>query len=138
MKKILCLVLVLFTNLSFAQSSNDILSTSLLSPFITASNLITAGLATFAGSTVSISASVQARGVAAKEQLRDELVALNDDMVAQKVTRVEEVRQLTLRELMLEIKADKNQMEIITNEVKVESELNRLATAILITLMSEE
>lgn len=138
MKKVLSLILVLFSSFTLAQSSNDIVSTSLLSPFITASNLITAGLATFAGTTVSVSASVQARGVAAKEQLRDELVALNDDMVARKVSRVEEVRQLALRELMLEIKADTEQMNVINKEVKVKSELNRLATAILITLMNEE
>lgn len=138
MKKVLSLILVLFSSFTLAQSSNDIVSTSLLSPFITASNLITAGLATFAGTTVSVSASVQARGVAAKEQLRDELVALNDDMVTRKVSRVEEVRQLALRELMLEIKADTEQMNVINKEVKVKSELNRLATAILITLMNEE
>jgi len=138
MKKVLSLILGLITSFTFAQSSKDVVSVSLLSPFITASDLLTAGLATFAGATVSLSASVQARGVAAKEQLRDELVALNDDMVVQKVMRVEEVRQLALRELMLEIKADKEQMRLIGEEVKVDSELNRLATAILITLMIEE
>lgn len=139
MKKLITSIsLVLCMNGAYAQETNDLISSSLLSPFVTASNLITAGLATFAGSSVSISTSVQSRGVAAKEQLRDELVALNDDMLAQKVRLIEEVRQPSLRELMLEIKADKRQMETIQNEIKNGgSELNRVATAILLTLMNE-
>lgn len=50
------------------------------------------------GQTVkSISGSVQRRGVAYQEQLRDELVELNDDIIAGKVNTLEGISQPALR-----------------------------------------
>lgn len=89
------------------------------------------------GSTNSTSASIQARGVAGKEQLLDELVALNDDMIAGRVSTLEEVRQPALKELLSEIRADKLASSEIHELVKSDSELADLAIGVSAYLLNQ-
>jgi len=82
-------------------------------------------------------ATAQARGVAGKEQLKDELVSLNDDMIAGTVRSIDEVRQPALKELFAEIAADEAQMESINSVINSGSKLHRIATAVTVSLLAE-
>src|SRR5215210_1029915 len=59
------------------------------------------------------SGKVQARGVAGKEQMKDEMVSLYEDMDNGYVKTIAEVRQPTLRELFAEISSDTAEMDKI-------------------------
>lgn len=133
----LVLALVFTLGNAFAQSVIDLTSATTLAPFATATKLIESGTITILAPFASTSASVQARGVAGKEQLKDELVALNQDMIAGKVKSVEDVRQPALRELFEEIVADENQMNEIAAIVNVGTDVHKIATAVTVTLMLE-
>lgn len=138
--KNLFIVLALVFSLSnaFAQSVVEATSATTLSPFATATRLLESAtvtaLAPFAST---IATAAQARGVAGREQLKDELVALNDDIVSGAVKSIEEVRQPALRELFVEIEADESQMENINAVIKDGSKLHRIATAVTIALLAE-
>lgn len=138
--KNLFIVLALVFSLSnaFAQSVVEATSATTLSPFATATRLLESAtvtaLAPFAST---IATAAQARGVAGREQLKDELVALNDDIVSGAVKSIEEVRQPALKELFVEIEADESQMENINAVINNGSKLHRIATAVTIALLAE-
>jgi hypothetical protein len=134
---ILLLALVLSIGQGFAQSVLEATSATTLSPFATATKLLESATVTMISPFATTLASAQARGVAGKEQLKDELVALNQDMVAGKVKSIEEVRQPALRELLEEIAADEKQMEEINALISAGSKLHRVATAVTVALMME-
>ncbi len=79
----------------------------------------------------------QRRGVAFTEQIKDDLIELNDDMVAGRVSAIADVRQPALKELLEEISRDQSQMDIINSAVTSGSQLHRVATAVTIALLSE-
>lgn len=140
MKNVLLVLALMFTlSNAFAQSGNPIEATSAttLSPFATATRLLESGTVTSLAPFASTIATAQARGVAGKEQLKDELVALNDDMVAGTVKNIEEVRQPALKELFAEIAADEAQMDSINSVIKSGSKLHRIATAVTVSLLAE-
>ncbi len=138
MKKALLLLAMLFVvSNAFAQSGIESSTATTLSPFVTATRLMESATATALLPFASTSATVQARGVAGKEQLKDELVSLNDDIVAGTVKTIDEVRQPALKELFVEIAADEAQMLDISSAVKEGSKLHRIATAVTVTLLAE-
>src|SRR5688572_18295573 len=107
MKNVLLILALMFTlSNAFAQSALEATSATTLSPFATATRLLESGTVTSLAPFASTIATAQARGVAGKEQLKDELVALNDDMVAGSVKNIEQVRQPALKELFAEIASD--------------------------------
>lgn len=138
MKNLFILIALLFSLHSMAQISESTSQTT-MSPFATATELMNSATATMASPFVSTSgtlaSSVAARGVAGKEQMRDELVALNDDMVAGRVKTIEQVRQSALKELFEEISADDSQMSEINSVVTSGSRLHRIATSVTIVLL---
>jgi hypothetical protein len=135
MKKILLtLALVLSLGSAFAQS----LTNTTLSPFATATRLLqTASVTLIAGPLASTMTTVQSRGVAGKEQMKDDLMLLNDDMVSGAVKSIKEVRQPALKELFLEIEADKKQMAQINSTISEGSKLHKVSSAVIIVLLAE-
>ncbi len=138
MKNVLLVLALMFTlSNAFAQSGIEATSATTLSPFATATRLLESGTVTSLAPFASTIASAQARGVAGKEQLKDELVALNDDMVSGAVKSIDEVRQPALKELFAEIAADDAQMESINSVIKSGSKLHRIASAVTVSLLVE-
>jgi hypothetical protein len=138
MKNVLIVLALAFSiSSAFSQTVIEATTGAALSPFATATRVIESGsvtsLAPF-GSTIS---TVQARGVAGKEQLKDELVALNDDMVQGNVKTIDEVRQPALKELFNEISSDEKQMESINSVINSGSRLHKIATVVFISLLAE-
>lgn len=138
MKNVLLVLALMFTlSNAFAQSALEATSATTLSPFATATRLLESGTVTSLAPFASTIASAQARGVAGKEQLKDELVALNDDMVSGAVKSIDEVRQPALKELFAEIAADEAQMDSINSVIKSGSKLHRIASAVTVSLLVE-
>jgi hypothetical protein len=138
MKNVLLVLAFMFAlSNAFAQSALEATSATTLSPFATATRILESGTVTSLAPFASTIATAQARGVAGEEQLKDELVALNDDMVAGSVKNIEEVRQPALKELFAEIAADEAQMESINSVIKSGSKLHRIATAVTVSLLAE-
>lgn len=138
MRNVFIVVALMFAvSNAFAQSALEATSATTLSPFATATRVLESGTVTSLAPFASTIATAQARGVAGKEQLKDELVALNDDMVAGKVKSIDEVRQPALKELFEEISADEEQMESINSAINSGSKLHRIATAVTVALLAE-
>ncbi|WP_288243408.1 hypothetical protein [uncultured Chryseobacterium sp.] len=135
MKKILMAMLLMFSMNSFAQVVLEMSTATSLSPFATATRFLEYGSVTTLAPFAMTIATAQNRGVAGREQIKDELVELNDDMIAGRVTTIEEVRQPTLRELFEEIKADEEQMNNISSVLQMDSELQKISTAVTISLL---
>jgi hypothetical protein len=137
MKKLfVTLALCLSIGSAFAQNIIEATSAVTISPFVTATRLLEA--TTAAPFLSSLATAIgQSRGVAGKEQLKDELVALNNDMTTGLVRSIEEVRQPALKEFFAEIAADEAQMNNINSLVKSGSELHKIATAVTAALLSE-
>ncbi len=139
MKKILVIVAMmsLFSN-AFAQSFIDASVGTTISPFATTMGLIEGTtVLVYKGRLPSPSFAVQARGVAGKEQLKDELTALTDDILSGAVRSIEEVRQPAMKELFAEIYDDETQMEEIHSVIKSGSEFEKIATAVAVILLAE-
>lgn len=137
MKNVLILIALMFSLNSFAQSAIEATSATTLSPFATATRLMESATVTSLAPFASTIATAQQRGVAGKEQLKDELVALNDDIVSGRVKSIEEVRQPALKELFAEIAADDAQMDNINSVVREGSELHKIASAVTVALLTE-
>lgn len=127
MKKLLVMLALVISTQSFAES----VVLTVASPFITATRLL---VVTVASPFISTVATLESRGVAGQEQMRDELVALNDDMVAGQVKSIDEVRQPALKELFQEISSSEENMAEI-NSVLKGSELEKVAAATAALLM---
>jgi hypothetical protein len=136
MKTLLMIGTLMFTLNSFAQSTLEATSATTLSPFATATRLMETALVSSLAPFGSTIATVQRRGVAGKEQLKDELVSLNDDMLSGKVKTIDQVRQPALRELLLEIEADEAQLKSINTVITEGSKLHRIATAVTVSLLA--
>lgn len=139
MKKILLLAaLMLSLSNVFAQTGIEATTATTLSPFATATKLLESGTATILSPFASTLASIQSRGVAGKEQLKDELAGLNADITSGVVNSIDGIRQPTLKELIIEISSDKSQMESINSTINEGSELHRIATAVTVSLFAAE
>src|SRR5690606_38581352 len=106
-----------------------------LSPFVSVTKLMEA--TSVATSVPTVITAIAQRGVAATEQLKDDLPALNDQMASGEVTTIEEVKQPALRELFKEIAADEKMMDEVNSLVQEGNELHRIATAVTFTLIVE-
>ena len=133
MKK-LVLLLALAASLNSMNSFAVSFVETTASPFITATQLLEL---TVAAPFLSTLASVQQRGVAGAEQIKDEMVALNDDMIAGSVNSIDEVRQPALKELFAEIAANEVQMDEINSIVTEGSELHKIATAVSYLMLAK-
>jgi len=120
---------------AFAQSDAQYQTTNvIMSPFELASKLIES-VRDLVSSKNDVSKSLQGRGVAGKEQIRDELVELNKAMIAGQVTTIDQVEQPTLKELFREIEASEAQMNEVNSIVISGSKLQRIATMVTVQLM---
>lgn len=138
MKNGLIAIALMFTlSNAFSQSIVEATSATTLLPFVTATRLLQSGTATIVAPLASTLATVQSRGVAGREQIKDELVSLNDDMASGVVNSIDEVRQPALKELFAEISADEEQMGNINSVVTNGSELHKIATTVTIALLME-
>lgn len=111
------------------------------SPFILATRLaetgvavITAGTQTVLGPFLTTRASIDARGVAGAEQLKDELVLLEQDLQHGLVSELADIRQEGLRELFFEIAADGDEMAKLRDLMPHESDTVRIATVVVLKL----
>lgn len=138
MKSILLIVaFMVLTSNAFSQSISDVSTAITLSPFVTATKLLeTSAVATLKG-VQSTKSMVQSRGVAGKEQLKDELVAMNEAITAGQIKSLMDVQQAGLRELFEEIMTDERQVEEISLVVQDGPLLYRIATVVTITLLME-
>ena len=130
MKKLIMLAALSLSVNAFAVSFVQ----TTLSPFVTATRLVEL---TVLAPIASTAASVQQRGVAGQEQLKDELVALNDDMISGAVKSIDEVRQPALKELFAEIAADEAQMAGINSVLQSDSELQKISGAVAAVLLAQ-
>jgi hypothetical protein len=138
MKNKLITILLLFSfNSAYSQIVIESTSGITLSPFATATRLMESATVTTLGALNFTFSSIQSRGVAGKEQLKDELVDLNDDMMSGEVKTIDQVRQAGLKELFLEISSDPLKMKEIHSVVKSGSELHKIATAVTLSLLTE-
>jgi hypothetical protein len=136
MKNALLLIALLFTlNNAFSQTAGDATTATTMLPSATALKLIQYATETTLSPFITTSASAQARGVAGREQLKDDLVALEEDMKDGDVAMIGEIRQPALKELFGEIAADEKQMAEINSLVKSGSKLHKIATAVTVDLM---
>ncbi len=88
-----------------------------------------------AGSLVSwIATTYEGRGVAAKEQLRDELVAFDRDVRMGLVKDALEIRQEGLKELVFEILADEEKMKELNAAIPTGSPVDKITTALTLSL----
>lgn len=137
MKNLLILLFLLVSiSYSFAQTGIELSMASTLSPFVTATKVIESGIVTSLAPFATTMGTIQARGVAGKEQLRDELSALNEDIIEGKVRNISEVKQVALKELFLEIENDEEQMKKISMLGQEGNKLNQIATAVTLLLMA--
>lgn len=137
MKNILITIALMFSLNSFAQTMVEATTATTLSPFATATRLLEYGLVTSLSPFALTIATAQARGVAGREQIKDELVGLNDDMIAGRVNSIDQIRQPTLKELFEEIAADQEQMDNISSVVESGTDLQKISTAVTISLLAE-
>jgi hypothetical protein len=136
MKKLLvATVLAMSLGNAFAQTFSEAVTAVTMLPSATATKLTESAIGTIVSPFATTSASVQARGVAGKEQLRDDLAALDEDIRSGAVKTIVEVRQPALKELFAEIAENEEEMSEINAVVKSGSELHRIATAVTIELM---
>ena len=136
MKKLLvATVLALTLGNAFAQTFSEAVTAVTMLPSATATKLTESAIGTIVSPFATTSASVQARGVAGKEQLRDDLAALDEDIRSGAVKTIVDVRQPALKELFTEIAENEEEMAEINSVVKTGSELHRIATAVTIELM---
>lgn len=137
MKKIVfALALCLSIGTAFAQNIIQASTAVTISPFVAATRMLE--LTTAAPFLSSLATIIgQSRGVAGKEQMKDELVGLNSDIEAGIVNSVSEVRQPALKEFFVEIAADEAQMSNINSLVKEGTQLQKIATAVTAALLSE-
>lgn len=132
--------LTLFMLIISGLAQANVLATS-ASPFILATRLaetgvavITAGTQTVLGPFLTTRASIEARGVAGVEQLKDELVLFDQDLQRRLVHDIDDVRQEGLRELFAEIASDAEEMERVRELVPQESDVLRIATVVVLKL----
>lgn len=137
MKKfVLAMALCLSMGSAFAQNIIQASTAVTISPFVAATRMLE--LTTAAPFLSSLATIIgQARGVAGKEQMKDELVGLNNDMEAGIVKSIAEVRQPALKEFFAEIAADEAQMSNINSAVKEGTQFQKIATAVTAALLSE-
>jgi hypothetical protein len=79
----------------------------------------------------------QNRGVAAREQIKDDLVAFNDDVINLGVKTIDEVRQPALKELFMEIAANEDDMEKLKTLLPEGTELQKIAATVVYSLFAE-
>lgn len=83
------------------------------------------------------SASAQGRGVAGREVLFDQLVALHADISQGQIRKIADVRQVALRELFYEIESDEELLKKIEAEVKHGSRLEKFFTVVAASLLKK-
>lgn len=136
-KSILALGLLLVMSNAFSKDIKEMLFSTALAPF---------GLSTQALETMTVTGlvpinmtivSTQRRGISGKEQLKDELVAFNEDFSSGKINSIDDVRQPALKELFSEIAADENQMNGINELVPEGNEVTKIGAAVTLALMTE-
>jgi hypothetical protein len=138
MKKIMILSLLLLGLKSWAQDISEATGVTTLSPLTFASLIVDTAVVSSQQALASTGTRVQGRGAAGKEQLRDELLQLNEQMLAQQVQAIQEVRQPGLKELFLEIAGDARQMQEIREYIPMGNKLERIATAVAVVLMVQD
>lgn len=137
MKQVLIVIAFLLLSFSAKAQVSDITTGVLLSPFVTATKMLETSAVGTMKSVESTRSIVRARGVAGKEQLKDELMALNEDLMAGTVKRIADVQQPGLKELFEEITANEESMIEVNEVVREGSELFRVATVVTLSLLIE-
>lgn len=138
MKKILVACsLLLVTSTVFSQNRTS----SLMSPFALVTRLAetgvvvtSAGVQTLLGPFLTTRATLEARGVAGQEQIKDELLAFDKDMRLGLVGDIQDIRQPGIRELFEEISRDEEELERIHNFYPEGSLILKLSTIITLKL----
>lgn len=120
-----------------AQSPIEVTTGVTLSPFLTATRVMEAATITVISPFAATKATLTNRGVAGREQLKDELMTLNEDMISGKVKEIEDVRQPALRELFIEIAENEEEIDKIKSVITTGSKLHKIAAAVTITLLTE-
>lgn len=141
MKKLFFAFVLTLTSQVYAQSISAGTTAVFISPFATATRVLESAVATMTAGTqtalapfATTSASIEARGVAGKEQMRDELVDLDRDMRNGLVQELADIRQPSLKEVMLEIAQDKEEMERIHALIPEGNEALKIATVVTLKL----
>lgn len=129
------IILGLTISHAHGQAISEGTTATTLSPFVSVTKLMEG--TTVATSLPTLTTALGQRGVAAREQLKDELPVLNDQMASGEVTTIEEVKQPALRELFKEISADETMMDEVNSLVQEGNELHRVATAVTFSLIVE-
>lgn len=138
MKFILAIMAILAAMTSAsAQSISDVSTAVTLSPFVTATKLLEISAVVTLKGIQTTRSMVQERGIAGKEQLKDELLALNDAMMAGQINCLVDIKQAGLRELFEEILANEKQVEEIALIVQEGPLLFRIATVVTLSLLLE-
>jgi hypothetical protein len=139
MKKILMICSLIFvTTTVFAQNR---ISAYLMSPFALVTRLAetgvvltSAGVQTILGPFLTTRAFLESRGVAGQEQIKDELVAFDQDMRLGLVGNIEDIRQPGIRELFEEISRDEEELARIHTFYPEGSLLLKLSTVVTLKL----
>ncbi len=142
MKSFVLLVSMLFALSNFANAEEGNLSAfSTLMPFISSESVVNLGISTTeivaSPFVTSLGMTLESRGVAGREQIKDDLSALDTDVASGKVKLLSEIRQPALKELFEEISSDSEKMDEINKVMPAISELNRIATAVALTMFSQ-
>jgi hypothetical protein len=137
MRNILIAIFSLTISLT-ASAQVESLTLTTLSPFMSATRMLeSTNQSTIASALYTFLTNFNAKGVAGREQIRDEVVALNQDIVQGLVKSIQDVRQPAVREFMEEISRNEEQLREIDGLIRSGDRFTRMATAISLVLIIE-
>ncbi len=138
MKKLLLLALTLFSLSSFAQVDGYYISAEItLSPTKFTRDLFegTTAVTIAPFMVTSVTQSLEARGVAGQEQIRDELVAYDRDVTQGLVHKVSDIKQAALKELVVEILENPEMVKEINAKIPGGTIVDKVMVALTIQLL---
>jgi hypothetical protein len=138
MKKLLLLAMTLFSLTSFAQVDGFYISGDItLSPTRFTSDLLEGSTAVTIAPflATSVAQTLQQRGVAGQDQIRDELVAYDRDVTQGLVQRVSDIKQLALKEIALEILENPEMVKEIDAKIPKGTIVDKVMIALTLQLL---
>jgi hypothetical protein len=137
MRNLLIAIFSLTLSMTAAAQAESLTLTT-LSPFMSATRMLeSTNQSTIASALYTFLTNFNAKGVAGREQIRDEVVALNQDIVQGVVKSIQDVRQPAVREFMEEISRNEEQLREIDGLIQSGDRFTRMATAISLVLIIE-
>lgn len=138
MKKLILSLFLLVSFNAFAQVDGFYISAEItLSPIKLTQQLFKGTTAASAALTVFtfLPTIVQCRGVADQEQLRDDLLAYDQDVSAGLIRQAQDIRQPALKEIVFEIMENKEAMREVEAAIPVGTNVDKITASLALQLL---